>query len=39
MPVTRIDNAVIGNGRAGPMSLRLSQAYLAHTEAGGASTR
>jgi D-alanine transaminase len=36
-PVTRIDDVVIGNGKAGSMSVRLLDAYLEHAGGSGAS--
>lgn len=35
MPVTRIDDRVIGNGRPGPLTLRLRQAYTDYAAGGG----
>jgi branched-subunit amino acid aminotransferase/4-amino-4-deoxychorismate lyase len=33
MPVTRLDGVVVGTGRAGPVTRRLHEAYLAHVAA------
>ena len=35
-PVTQLDDAVIGNGRAGTMSLRMREAYFEHMRVSGA---
>jgi len=37
-PVTQIDDVVIGNGKAGSLSVRLLDAYLAHAAGSGASS-
>ncbi len=37
LPVTRIDDAKIGDGKAGPFTRRLRAAYLAHAKGAGAS--
>jgi D-alanine transaminase len=38
VPVTRIDDVVIGNGKAGSLSVRLLDAYLEHAGGSGASS-
>ncbi len=37
-PVTRIDDAVIGNGRAGSISMQMHDAYLSHAAAAGSAS-
>ena len=37
-PVTQIDDVVIGNGKAGSLSVRLLDAYLAHAGSSGPSS-